>query len=354
MSFHILDYFDDNIDNLDITKNYIYVLQLIEERYYVGRTTNILNRIEQHFTGYGSIYTTKYKPLKVIEVKEELTREDERTKTIEIMNKYGWEKVRGAGWCSLEINKPDFSKKYIKEVLDNFEPMEIDSEIINLYCNEHKNIIEIGDIINKTPTWISYRLTKLKIIDRIQLSRGFFEYYKSDKYKLSITNYNDKIEIKKKEKLKAKKDQMKNSMVEMISDKIYNKGKKWEKEEEQTLLDELSKNMDIELIAVQHGRTVEGINSRRREISYKLYNLKFSIEEIINKTKLTRDEILKTIKKRDLASNIKNTNNIKQPVNNYSELKAEMSEMRNEISELKKTIKELVGMMNAVYEFEDA
>jgi len=47
----------------------------------------------------------------VIEVKEELTSEDERNKTLEIMNKYGWEKVRGACWCSLEIKKPNPEKR---------------------------------------------------------------------------------------------------------------------------------------------------------------------------------------------------------------------------------------------------
>ena len=40
ISFNILEFFDENICNLDITKNYIYVLQLVEDRYYIGRTTN--------------------------------------------------------------------------------------------------------------------------------------------------------------------------------------------------------------------------------------------------------------------------------------------------------------------------
>ena len=78
LSFNILDCFDDNIDNLDITKYYIYVLKLIDDRYYVGRTGNILRRIEEHFTGVGSIYTINYSPIKVIEVTEELTKQDER------------------------------------------------------------------------------------------------------------------------------------------------------------------------------------------------------------------------------------------------------------------------------------
>ena len=57
--FNILECFDDNIDNLDITKNYVYVLKLVEERYYVGRTGNILRRIKQHFTSNGALYTRK-------------------------------------------------------------------------------------------------------------------------------------------------------------------------------------------------------------------------------------------------------------------------------------------------------
>ena len=197
MTFHILDCFDDNIDNLDITKNYIYVLQLIEERYYVGRTTNILNRIEQHFTGCGSIYTMKYKPIKVIEVVEELSKDDERNKTLEIMEKYGWEKVRGAGWCSLEIKKPKQNRKYIKsKTYKEFYPMDIDIQIHNLYCLENKNIIEIGNVIKRRPGWIAHRLNKLKIIDRIQLARGFFEYYQSDLYKNYIANKIKDCELK--------------------------------------------------------------------------------------------------------------------------------------------------------------
>jgi predicted GIY-YIG superfamily endonuclease len=73
---NILDCFDDNIGNLDITKNYIYVLKLVDDRYYVGRTCNILRRIKEHFTEGGALYTKKYKPLKVIEVEEEKNGEE--------------------------------------------------------------------------------------------------------------------------------------------------------------------------------------------------------------------------------------------------------------------------------------
>jgi len=149
MQLNILECFDDNITNLDITKNYIYVLRLIEDRYYVGRTGNILRRIEEHFTLGGSIYTKQFKPIKVIEVTEELTPEDERIKTIEIMEKYGWEKVRGACWCSLKIKKPNFekNKKAKKKIIKPLVPEENDENIKLLYCIENKNIMEISDII---------------------------------------------------------------------------------------------------------------------------------------------------------------------------------------------------------------
>ena len=69
MSF--ISLIDDNIENIDLTKNYVYVLELEDERYYVGRTCNFAQRMGEHFGGNGSIYTKKYKPLKIKEVVEE-------------------------------------------------------------------------------------------------------------------------------------------------------------------------------------------------------------------------------------------------------------------------------------------
>ncbi len=157
LSFNILNCFDDNIDNLDITKYYIYVLRLVDDRYYVGRTGNILRRIEEHFTGCGSLYTMTYKPIKVIEVTEELKSEDERNKTLEIMSKYGWEKVRGAGWCSLEIKKPK-ERYYKKKRSENDRSIimnDNDKELIKLY--EEKDIEYIGNILHKSPCWVAKR-----------------------------------------------------------------------------------------------------------------------------------------------------------------------------------------------------
>jgi hypothetical protein len=66
-------------------------------------------------------------------------------------------------------------------------------------------------------------------------------------------------------------------------DKEYpsNIGVKWFEDEETILLEELNKNMDIEIIAQNHNRTIGGINSRRREIANKMYLKNISIYNII-------------------------------------------------------------------------
>jgi len=128
-----------------------------------------------------------------------------------------------------------------------------------------------------------------------------------------------------------------------------NTGQNWTDEEETLLLEELSKDIDIQLIAECHNRTTGGINARRRVIAYKLYINNNSMEEIICKTKLDEDQITETIKKRQ--SNPKKS---LIEIENPRSIKSEIDEMKNDIKEIKNAITELVEMMKAVYEFEDA
>jgi len=46
--------------------NTIYILKLEDNKYYVGKTKNINNRILDHFTNNGSEWTKKYKPIEII------------------------------------------------------------------------------------------------------------------------------------------------------------------------------------------------------------------------------------------------------------------------------------------------
>jgi predicted GIY-YIG superfamily endonuclease len=215
-SFNILSCFDDSIDNLDITKYYIYVLELIDNRYYVGRTGNILKRIEEHFTGCGAIYTMKYNPIKVIEVVEELTKKDERNKTLEMMSKYGWEKVRGAGWCSLEIKKPNdkYKNKKTREIIIN----DRDIELENLYILDEKDVEDIGSILQKSPCWVAKRLETLKIVERKQLARGYIKYIESGEYKLKSKMYN----LNRRENINKKNIKIVDNKSELSKDNLLN------------------------------------------------------------------------------------------------------------------------------------
>jgi hypothetical protein len=149
---------------------------------------------------------------------------------------------------------------------------------------------------------------------------------------------------------------MESSMLQWLktknSDKEYpsNLGQKWSDEEEILLLEELSKNIDIQLIAQSHNRTIGGINARRKQIVYKLYSNNISIEEIILKTKLEKDQIIEIIKKRQNNPTKSEVIEIKK----LFSIESEIDELKNDIKEVKNTLKELVEMMKAVYEFEDA
>ena len=89
-----------------------------------------------------------------------------------------------------------------------------------------------------------------------------------------------------------------------------NPGKKWTDEEENTLLQELDKNINIENIAQIHNRTIGGIRARQRTIAYNMYLKKASIEEIMIKTKLDKEQLMKIITKRRRRDG-KSKNNLK-------------------------------------------
>jgi hypothetical protein len=142
------------------------------------------------------------------------------------------------------------------------------------------------------------------------------------------------------------------------SNKKYplNTGKKWTDEEETMLLEELSQNINMQVIAQNHHRTCGGINARRREIAYKLHSKNNSMEEIISKTKLDEAQIIETIQNREKYSKqskeykqSKPAKEIKKPFS----IENEIDEMKTEIKELKNTIKELVKLIKPVSESKD-
>ncbi len=74
---------------------YIYVLQLEQNKYYIGKTSQPDIRIDSHFKSSGSMWTKKYKPIKILELIENCDNYDEDKYTIIYMIKYGIPFVRG-------------------------------------------------------------------------------------------------------------------------------------------------------------------------------------------------------------------------------------------------------------------
>ena len=148
---------------------------------------------------------------------------------------------------------------------------------------------------------------------------------------------------------------------------------KWTNEEENIMLEELNKNLDIDTIAQNHSRTVGGIRARVRQLAYEMYLKNISLEEISEKTKLNETSIKEVIDFRQKCNKNKKTEKVKNDKkttdnilisikqNDYNELKTELTQVNTELTDIKKEIKdmkssisELIDMMKAVYEFEDA
>ena len=81
----------------------IYILQLIEDKYYVGKSKNIPDRYRQHIEGYGSAFTQKYKPIKLKDTRPIKSEFDEDNVVKELMKKYGIDNVRGGSYSSVYL-----------------------------------------------------------------------------------------------------------------------------------------------------------------------------------------------------------------------------------------------------------
>ena len=84
-------------------KIFIYILELAEGKYYVGKTTNPIFRLDTHFKNENadfnsSTWTKKYQPKNVVELFEG-DAYDEDKYTIKYMNMYGIDNVRGGSFC---------------------------------------------------------------------------------------------------------------------------------------------------------------------------------------------------------------------------------------------------------------
>jgi hypothetical protein len=94
----------------DPTARYFtYVLLLQNGNIYVGSSDNIIMRLYEHEfqTPQSAQFVREHGPvIRVMEIAQNSRADDETYKTLEYMSLFGWERVRGAGWCRGSMRGP--------------------------------------------------------------------------------------------------------------------------------------------------------------------------------------------------------------------------------------------------------
>ncbi len=88
---------------------FIYILQLEDKKFYIGKTENPQFRLNSHFNYNGSAWTKKYKPLKVLELIPDCNNFDEDRYTKEYMSKKGINNVRGGTYCKIKLDNDEIN-----------------------------------------------------------------------------------------------------------------------------------------------------------------------------------------------------------------------------------------------------
>ena len=105
------------VGDYQFTMEQIYVLELANNKYYVGKTTDVMKRFNQHKTGNGSVWTKLHSPKKILECRPLINDHDENNVTKDYMKKYGVENVRGGAYTQTSL--PESVKSVLNTELNS-------------------------------------------------------------------------------------------------------------------------------------------------------------------------------------------------------------------------------------------
>jgi predicted GIY-YIG superfamily endonuclease len=94
-----------NSNTYDDSSTNIYVLKLVDNRYYIGKSKNVESRYKKHCDGYGSAWTSTYRPIAIEKIIYNVSAFDEDKITKEYMCEYGIDNVRGGSYVEVELSK---------------------------------------------------------------------------------------------------------------------------------------------------------------------------------------------------------------------------------------------------------
>ena len=84
---------------------FIYVLQLQEQKFYIGKTDNPQFRLDAHFNSNDLEWTKKYPPLGIVELIPNCDDYDEDKYTLKYIDKYGINNVRGCSFTEVDLTE---------------------------------------------------------------------------------------------------------------------------------------------------------------------------------------------------------------------------------------------------------
>jgi hypothetical protein len=89
----------------------IYVLQCQQQKYYVGKTQFVAQRIANHLDAdlVASAWTSYYHPKNVIRIEQQRSPFDEDRILFETMNEYGIENVRGGSFSKINLDENEIN-----------------------------------------------------------------------------------------------------------------------------------------------------------------------------------------------------------------------------------------------------
>jgi predicted GIY-YIG superfamily endonuclease len=93
-----------NINNA----NNVYLLKLQQDKYYVGKSKCVIDRIHEHKNGKGAVWTKKYPVIDIIAVHTNCDSFDEDKYVKTYMLKYGIDNVRGGAYSQVLMSDEQY------------------------------------------------------------------------------------------------------------------------------------------------------------------------------------------------------------------------------------------------------
>lgn len=176
----------------------IYVLELEQGKYYVGKTTKCEKRIQDHINNLGAEYTKKYKPIKIEKIILNCDDYDEDKYVRIYMDKYGIDNVRGGSFCNefltsaernvlLKSNKNTHNLCFKCNNKGHFAkqcPKNITSKTTNEFQIQNQDLINyFKDIKEKDNELENYKVENNKLNEQINKVSNQIKIIKRRKFK---------------------------------------------------------------------------------------------------------------------------------------------------------------------------